>query len=507
MGAQAMMSAIHEQAMNYVYQQVLQRLLSYFTRAERTALQLLIQRLIVAAGGVEHISSFKVMIAFSGGKDSAYTVAFLRAAQLSIAGRAPGTFNLRVANMRHIGMTPAVMDNIHRTYSALFLYDDPRVELLAVDQQHIYAFEPDLPFSASAREKNRSDMLLSGHLSGGDSRTTFCNSCYLNVADFLGRVSTWGNGVDAIVSGESRKEQKQYATRIMRLVQHMGQGAGTWRQQNFASVLRNIGSVGQTYYRELYGDAPQDSGQVTRLFACPPQSVSPLFISLADLVSGRADEHWGLLTDFLGFRFVDLAFSFSESDCANPLLMAHMHGLRSQYLQDRDYADGIAEYLQLAAKLMRSKCMPVRLINQAMAAYEGQERLEERRTLAAAYALEGFGLNEAQLVCLLFAPFVGEGQGLEGFLRSCHPGMLVALPDLHKALSGLSAPDQVVQWLIDVSGLNLKGLQSLYARPRIDFADQGSLIARVRASDPDKRQIQTIDAITGEAVSTLLSGR
>ena len=41
--------------MNYVYQQVLQRLLSYFNRAERTALQLLIQRLIVAAGGIENI--------------------------------------------------------------------------------------------------------------------------------------------------------------------------------------------------------------------------------------------------------------------------------------------------------------------------------------------------------------------------------------------------------------------------------------------------------------------
>ncbi|NYS42565.1 hypothetical protein F2S88_25835, partial [Pseudomonas syringae pv. actinidiae] len=106
------MSSIHEQAMNYVYQQVLQRLLGYFSRAERTALQLLIQRLIVAAGGIERISGFKVLVAFGGGKDSAYTLAFLRAAQLSIACRSPGTFNLRVANRRHAGMTPAVMGNI-----------------------------------------------------------------------------------------------------------------------------------------------------------------------------------------------------------------------------------------------------------------------------------------------------------------------------------------------------------------------------------------------------------
>lgn len=501
------MSSIHEQAMNYVYQQVLQRLLSYFNRAERTALQLLIQRLVVAAGGIERISSLKVMIAFSGGKDSACTVAFLRAAQLSIAGRSPATFNLRVANMRHVGMTPAVMDNIHRTYSALFLYDDPRVELLAVDQQHIHAFDPDLPFSLAARERNRSDMLLSGHLSAGDSRTTFCNSCYLNVAEFLGRASSWGDGVDAIVSGESRREQKQYATWVTRLAQHAGQETEAWHKQNFSSVLRTIGNVGQTYYRELYGEEPEAGGWAGRMFACPSRAIAPVFISLSDLVSAHAEERWGLLTEFLGFRFVDLAFSFSESDCANPLLMAHMHGLRSQYVQGLDYATGIAEYLQLASKLMRSKHMPARLIDQAMAAYDGKERLEERRTLAAAYALEGFGLNEAQLVCQLFAPFVDEGRELEVFLRACHPGMLVALPDMHKALSGLPAPDQVVQWLVDVSGLSLKGMQSLYVRSRIDFTDSKSLIARVRASDPDKRRVTSIDAATGEVAVKVLSGR
>lgn len=56
------MSTIHDQAMNYVYQQVLQRLLSFFSRAERTALQLLMQRLLVAAGGMENIGHFKVLV-------------------------------------------------------------------------------------------------------------------------------------------------------------------------------------------------------------------------------------------------------------------------------------------------------------------------------------------------------------------------------------------------------------------------------------------------------------
>ncbi|EPM63355.1 hypothetical protein A262_03638 [Pseudomonas syringae pv. actinidiae ICMP 19073] len=500
------MSSIHEQAMNYVYQQVLQRLLGYFSRAERTALQLLIQRLIVAAGGIERISGFKVLVAFGGGKDSAYTLAFLRAAQLSIACRSPGTFNLRVANRRHAGMTPAVMGNINRTYSALFLYDDPRVEMLVIDNQYTQAFEPDLPFSSAGREQNRQDMLLGGHLSAGDARTTFCNTCYLGLAEFLGRALSWGNGVDAVVSGDSRKEQRQYITWIMRLAQRTGQHSGRWGNQTLNGVLKVIDTIGQAYYNELYGEG-DDAPRVMRPITCPDKATAPAFISIADLISCTADEHWNLLTEFLDFRFDDLAFSFSESDCANPVLMAHMRGLTAEYLQGRSYADGIAEYLELATSLMRRKQMPPRLIEQALSAYAGRARIDTRRELAASFAQDGFGLNETQLVCLLFSPFVNQGDGLEDFLRRCHSGMLVALPDLHKVLSGSTAPDQVVQWLVEISGLSLRELQNLYRKQRVDFDDEHSIIARIRAADPDKRRIMTVDPMTGQAVAHVLSGR
>lgn len=499
------MSSIHEQAMNYVYQQVLQRLLSYFRRSERTALQLLIQRLIVAAGGIERISSFKVLVPFSGGKDSAYTVALLRAAQLSIAGRSPATFHLRIANMRHSGMTPAVMDNIQRTYSALFLHDDPRVELLEIDHQTVRIFEPGLPLSHASREQNRSDMLVSGHVSAGDGRTTFCNSCYLGIAEFFERATTWGSGVDAVVSGDSRKEQKQYVTWVMRLAPRTAYRFTDWGNQNFNGMLSIIGNISQAYHRELYG--AEEAAQLPSSMSEASKAGAPGFIAISDLIASNAEEHWKLLTDFLGFRFDDLAFSFSESDCANPLLMAHMRGLKVQHVQGRSYAEGIAEYLQLAKTLMRRKNMPQRLVDQAMAAYASEEGITARRELAASFAHEAFGVSEAQLVCMLFSPFVNEGRELEMFLRRLHPGMLVALPDLHKALQGSAAPDQVLQWLGDISGLTLEGLQSLYRKSRVDFTDQTSIIARVRASDPDKRQIMTVDPQSGEAVAEVLSGR
>ncbi|RMT78564.1 hypothetical protein [Pseudomonas viridiflava] len=500
------MSAIHEQAMNYVYQQVLQRLLGYFSRAERTALQLLIQRLIVAAGGIERISSFKVLVPFGGGKDSAYTLAFVRAAQLSIACRAPGTFNLRVASRRHAGMTPAVMDNINRSYGALFLYDDPRVEMLVFDNKYIQPFEPDLPFSSAGREQSRSDMLLAGHLSAGDARTTFCNSCYLGLAEFIGRASSWGKGVDALVSGDSRKEQKQYIGWLMRLAQGFGHNTGHWKSHRFNSALRTLDHLASAFHHELYGEAEPVEKPVKPIVS-PIRSSLPALIGIADLVSCKADEHWALLTEFLDFRFDDLSFNFSESDCANPMLMAHMRGLSAQYVQGRSYADGIVEYLALATSLMRTKQMPARLVDQAMNAYAGHDRIEARRQLATTFAQEGYGLSETQLICMLFSPFVNEGRGLEDYLRRNHPGMLIALPDLHRVLSGATASDQVMHWLTDNSGLALEGLRSLYIKRRVDFSDGQSIIARIRAADPDKRKVTTVNPVTGESVVQIVSGR
>ena len=60
------MSTFHEQAMSFVYQQVLHRLTGFFSRHERIALQLLIQRLLVAAGGIERIGQFRVMVVHEG---------------------------------------------------------------------------------------------------------------------------------------------------------------------------------------------------------------------------------------------------------------------------------------------------------------------------------------------------------------------------------------------------------------------------------------------------------
>ncbi|MDU7559544.1 MAG: hypothetical protein E7K65_17120, partial [Pseudomonas sp.] len=139
------MSNFHEQAMHFVYQQVLHRLLGFFSRPERIALQLLVQRILVAAGGLERIGSYRVMVVHEGGKECAYTLAFLRAAQLSIAGRTPETFTLRIAVLRQPRVTTKVMARIQTQCNELFVYEDPTVELLLVDETQVRRLDKHIP--------------------------------------------------------------------------------------------------------------------------------------------------------------------------------------------------------------------------------------------------------------------------------------------------------------------------------------------------------------------------
>ncbi len=443
------MSAIHEQAMNYVYQQVLQRLQSHFSRAERTALQLLIQRLIVAAGGIEQIGDYKVLVAHGGGKGSSYALAFLRAAQLSIAGRAPRSFQLRVATLRHTGMTQTALDSIHRGYSALFFHDDPRVELLMVENQEVLPFNHLRPASSAGQDAGRRNMLMVGHMSSGDIRASLCNDGYLSLGDFYRRITGWDGGVHALVSSDSPRKQNLYLAWLARTTRAAGMKGHSGRPLALNALFTRMDDCSAGYYRDVYGEhyLAQDasSKEVHRNLA---------YIGVADLLRTAGQDSTALLNDFMAYKQDAFAFQFSNPTYANPLLMAHLHGLHAEVLLGLDYQHGVSRFVEQAIGFMRRKRIPELLIAQA--------GTRVGRMLAATYAREFYGMEENQLLCLLFSPFVQQGQRLDAFLRRCHPGMLVALPELHKALEGKPSAELIQHWIVDTSGLPLALLQHLY---------------------------------------------
>ncbi|WP_327386763.1 PqqD family protein [Streptomyces sp. NBC_01207] len=484
-----------------------EQLAAFLSDIELKGMEAVGDRLVEAVGGPDLLPGRKVMVAYGGGKDSTYVVAFVRAVQLHLQLTHGHTFVMRVANMRHAGVPLAVMENIHRVYEALGLLDDERAELLTIDHTEIRRFRVDLPLPERLVNLNRLDVLMNGHRSAGDGRPTFCNSCNLAVADFYGRAAWWQDGVDVIMTGDSRREQALYSAWIMRLAKASGIDVEECRRMGFQGLLTALRGIGDAYFRELFG-ADREAEVTERAVSTGDRSMQPEFVSIYDMVSYRVHDHWDLIVDFLGFRFDDLAFSFTESDCANPTLMAHLRGLRAQYVESRTYEAGISEYLELADAMMRKKEMPENLIRLALSRYDSPAKIVERREVAAAYARDVFGLSEAALTAMVYSPFTDGGARLEGFVESCHPEMAGRTAELHAALRGDDAgADEAAEWLEKISALSMTDLRTLYRSALVDFGAQQSMMSRVRAGDPHKSQVKTVDPTTGVPVLELISGR
>ncbi|BCX68366.1 hypothetical protein [Pseudomonas izuensis] len=474
------MTHIHDQAMNYVYQQVLQRLLSFFSRAERTALQLLIQRLAVAAGGMERMGDFKVLAIQSGSRDSCYTLALLRAAQLTIAGRAPATFQLRVATLRVNGSNPTALENIHRTCNALFVYDDPRVEVLMADNREILPFNHAAPVSPAGHESNRTNLLMLGHRRVWDGPLDLWDDSYLAMGEFCGQIARWNRGVDALVSSDTPRQQKQFMEGLKRAVAKAGLESADYPEPGYAGLFALLDELGGAGFRRFYTEDDLVPWHPAEQFETCRRTT---FIDIHDMLVSNLKERWPLLTEFLGFQADELAAQLSDNEYVSLPVAAHLRGLQACFVQDRSYEAGVAEYLQRALVMMRRKQLPERLCELAEEVFGNPATLADLRVRAATEAQRSLGLSEAQMVCLLFAPFGDNAATLERFLRQCHPGMLVAMPELHRAMQGYPVADQVMQWMVDVSGLPVNLIGQLYRMGPVPV-NQGRAVESA-TGDPD----------------------
>jgi len=50
-------------------------------------------------------------------------------------------------------------------------------------------------------------------------------------------------------------------------------------------------------------------------------------------------------------------------------------------------------------------------------------------------------------------------------------GAVVALPELHRVMQGMPAPEQVLQWMVDVSGLTVSLIGTLYRMAQVTSGD------------------------------------
>jgi hypothetical protein len=459
-----------------------------------------------------------VMVAYGGGKDSSYTLAFVRAMQLILFRVHGSTFRLRVATNRHAGMPRAVLENVHREYRALQLYQDPGCELLLVDGDEVSAFDVDSPQPAHMVARNRLDILMTGHRTFADGRPTFCNACNLSVFNSFGVAAAHGPGADLIITGDSKDEQRQYTAWVGRLARRLAvpappsQGAESARGGSGGSggpgrLLARLDAIGRSYFADIHG--PDDAAALAERRVCSDVPAGLRFFSIYEDTAYRAGDHFELLTGFLGFEFDDLAFSFTESDCGNPALMAHLRGLKCEHVYGRSYDEGLAEYVGFALGLMRNKDFPPDLVELMRARYESPGAAARMRRTAARYAWETFGLTEEQLVCMAYSPFAEKAAGLGEFLAREHPALASSAEDIRALLADGAQEDLWLEAeLLRVSGLELPRLRVLYGRSvRRPGADAPDVISTVLAGDPHKTVIRTRSAPGGPDILEQISGR
>ncbi|WP_234384715.1 PqqD family protein [Streptomyces sp. MMG1121] len=446
-----------------------------------------------------------MLVAYGGGKDSSYTLSFVRAMQLHLADRHGQPFTLRSATNRHAGMPRAVMENIDRAYRALGMLTDPACELLIVDGTTVSPFRVDAPPSPLVAARNRLDILMTGHRTCADARPTFCNACNLSMANAFGVAAAHGTGADVIITGDSAQEQRAYTAWINRLARQVPHPDRAPRGSGFPQVLGALDDVARAYFRDIHGSDAAASEAEHTVRSCVPPTLR--FFSIYGETGYDAGSHWDLLTRHLGFVFDDLAFSFTESDCANPALMAHLRGLKCQYVYGRGYHEGLEEYTGFALALMRRKEFPQTLIDVMAKRYADAAAHEVLRDRVNAFARDAYGLDEEQLICMVHSPFTAGGRNLRRYLACRAEDLVGQEPAIHELLCASADEPQghrsaLVAKLEELSGLRLHQLQILYAgemRP--------ALVQSILRGDPHKGSIRTRHTPEGPEITETISGR
>lgn len=382
-----------------------------------------LQRL-AAESKKKSLQDLHILLSFGGGKDSAWTLAYLRLMQLLLKERVGQTFYLHILLMVHPGVPKGAFENIRAVFEALEIETSKYVRVVTAVQG---GSQVELKFGSISEEvvtRFREEILIAGHLSQGNGRETFCNSCNLGLMSVIARyVLAEGGRIDFVVTGDSKGEVLSYWRWVQRTAALFKIGVIDRSKASWGEVFAKLSEINTAYYTGLLGMSSLEDAYYSFPNVKEQNILLPKYFGVFDDTSYEYYTHKHFIENFLCFRLRADTFNFTESDCCNPMLMAYLRGLLADF-EGRGYVAGIHEYLGLVTHLMEKKAYSHEMVGRALYEYQSEEGIMRRKEEAEKFALKQFGLSASQLKTMVASPFTDSLVRLERFFKWKHPNKI-----------------------------------------------------------------------------------
>ncbi len=431
-------------------------------------------------------------VMFGAGKDSSFVLTIARALQLQLLEKYGETFELRAGIGRHPGMIDCLKTvddqgreldgNIERVLKALDMHDDPRTDVFFIDNKRTVPYS-DAPIPDDVIEQNRSDVLINAHIWGGAGRRSFCDDCNKNLSRWIATALGHNGGADLYMTGDSRTElNTQVGTDIPNMMEALGLDSTPPEMalSPTQEAFRKLNAVGERHTQLTHGDTPEavDSRHIP--YEDVPERTR--LVSVFDQIKYDSNKRMGFFHDFLKFDFDSLMFSFTETDCGNPALMAHNIGLIAE-ATGSTYVDGIRAYVDYAIGKMEEKGFAGELIDKMRERYRDDEAIEHMRARVEDYACRAYRLEPQHLEAMVYAPFTQGGKNLEAWLKHLDErqeskgdvlrytgGLFEHKEDIRELMEHpayLASPEQtsLIEEIEHQTGLSMKQMRHLWKAP------------------------------------------
>lgn len=384
----------------------------------------------------EPTKKIKILLPFGGGKDSAWTLAYVRIMQLLMNDRLSQDFFIDILIMLHPGVSRGVYKNIENLFEALHIADDIRVKVHAVTSGGIPVDLKHGSIHDDTLKVFREEILYTGHLSRGNGRETFCNACNFTLMNAIARYVA-ENEIDVVITGDSGLEIASYWKWVNKTARLFDLSPIQKQQANWAGLFSKMSEINHAYYEKLFS---WESIEKSSCYHFPNVSIDamrqPVYFSIFEDVDYAYWSHQSFIETVLGFKFYEDSFNFTESDCINPVLMAHLRGLSSDFEGD-GYINGVHHYLELVNYLMKEKSYDDDMKRRALSQYQTEEGILKKGREAEEYAKEVLKIDPIQLKALVASIFTDKMDRLDDFFSWTLPEEEHRIDAIRECLSAI----------------------------------------------------------------------